>query len=221
MDYIQAMFFLLPGPGMKKSVQLSLLLAVLACLLVVLYLYKENVQVFLKAHSGDADAQSSLGTLYYKAGDLPAAAGWYKKAAEQSHTDARYNLGVIYQNGGEGLPKDEKEAALWYEKAAKQGHILAQYNFGLMYAKGQHVPQSFTLAFSWFEQAAMHGLAEAQYTVGEMYEFGDGPGIDLVEAYKWFALAKATDRLAALETKMIPDQIVEAQKRVAAWKPVK
>ena len=46
-----------------------------------------------------------------------AAAVWYKKAADQGHKDAQYNLGVCYQNG-QGVPRDKKRAADLFEQAA-------------------------------------------------------------------------------------------------------
>ena len=46
---------------------------------------------------------------------------WYRKAAEQNHAAAQYNLGVCYANG-QGVAKDEVEAVKWYRKAAEQNH---------------------------------------------------------------------------------------------------
>ena len=43
-----------------------------------------------------------------------------KKAAEQGHADAQYNLGLMYDYGG-GVPEDDAEAVRWYRKAAEQG----------------------------------------------------------------------------------------------------
>jgi len=35
---------------------------------------------------------------------------WYKKAAEQGHASAQYNLAVCYENGT-GVEKDEKKSS--------------------------------------------------------------------------------------------------------------
>lgn len=59
-----------------------------------------------------------------------------------------------------------------------------------------------------------------------MYEKGLGVPADDVQAYMWATLAaaqndpKATVRLSPLEKSMTPDQIAEAKRRVAEWKPV-
>jgi len=46
---------------------------------------------------------------------------WYKKAAEQGHPNAQFNLGVIYSKG-RGTDKDEKSSKEWYARAAEQGN---------------------------------------------------------------------------------------------------
>jgi TPR repeat protein len=50
---------------------------------------------------------------------------WYKKAAEQGHAVAQFNLGICYDNGN-GVKKDREEAARWFKKAADQGDVKAQ-----------------------------------------------------------------------------------------------
>src|SRR4029079_2561248 len=77
-----------------------------------------------KAEKGDADAQFTLGMMYYEGRSVPRdyveSARWFRKAAEQGHAIAQYALGAIYENG-RGFPKDTAEAARWYRKAADQG----------------------------------------------------------------------------------------------------
>jgi TPR repeat protein len=45
---------------------------------------------------------------------------WFRKAAEQGHAQAQYNLGWMYANG-QGVAQDHAEPAIWYRKAAEQG----------------------------------------------------------------------------------------------------
>ena len=47
----------------------------------------------------------------------------FKKAAEQGHADAQYNLGVIYLNG-HGVFKDYNQAKQYFEKAEAKGIAL-------------------------------------------------------------------------------------------------
>ena len=70
----------------------------------------------------------------------------------------------------------------------------------------------------------------AQYQLGQMYFTGSGVALDYVSAYVWFALAAGQaplidNRKALLEmrniaaARMKPEQVAEAARRVAAWKP--
>lgn len=53
------------------------------------------------------------------------AAKWYRKAAEQNHSDGLFNLGRAYENGI-GLSKDVGQARTNYQKAAAAGSRDAQ-----------------------------------------------------------------------------------------------
>jgi TPR repeat protein len=44
----------------------------------------------------------------------------YRKADEQGHAKAHYNLGVMYESG-RGIAKDDTQAVYWFRKAAEQG----------------------------------------------------------------------------------------------------
>ena len=90
--------------------------------------------------------------------DYAEAINWNRKAAEQGHADAQYNLGVMYYNG-EGVPLDYAEAARWYRLAAEQGHASAQNNLGFMYSKGQGVPQDYVQAHMWFKGCRLLAVA--------------------------------------------------------------
>jgi hypothetical protein len=52
--------------------------------------------------------------------DYPMAAEWLRKAAEQGHAIAQFNLGEVYANG-HGVPKDLTEAHAWYQVAVATG----------------------------------------------------------------------------------------------------
>jgi hypothetical protein len=64
------------------------------------------------------------------------AVNWYRKAAEQGHAQAQFNLGRRYRDG-ETLPQNAAEAVKWYRKAAAQGHAEAQFSLSLQYEKGE------------------------------------------------------------------------------------
>ena len=151
------------------------------------------------AEQGIADAQNTLGVMYYKGQGVPEddakAAKWYRKAATQGNAGAQYNLGVMYDNGL-GVPQDFAEAAKWLRKAAMQGYAFAQGDLGFMYEKGRGVPQDYVQAHMWYNLAASRLLP--------------GTKRDLA--------VKNRDLLAA---KMTPAQIAEAQRLAREWKPKK
>ena len=81
----------------------------------------------LAAQQGDADAQYSLGVMYYYGQGVPPdyarALKWYRLAAQQGNADAQVRLGVMYGTG-QGIPQDNVEAYKWValaKGAAKPG----------------------------------------------------------------------------------------------------
>ena len=80
---------------------------------------------------------------------------WWRKAAEQGHAYAQYNLGFTYATGS-GVQRNLREAAKWHRKAAEQGMLVAQYELGALYANGMGVPRDYVTAYAWFNIAAVN-----------------------------------------------------------------
>jgi uncharacterized protein len=158
-------------------------------------------------------------------GDYVEAAKWYRLAADQGHALAQYNLGLMHDNG-EGVPENDAEAVKWYRRAAAQGNAKAQHNLGIMYDKGEGVPENDAEAAKWYRRAADQGRAKAQGNLGRMYALGEGVPEDDVQAYMWLSLSAAQGDETAIANKdvmrklMTPEQIAQAQKLSAEWKPV-
>ena len=114
------------------------------------------------AKQGNAEAQVSLGNLYYNgkgvAQDYRQAAAWFQKAAEQGHANGQISLGNMYAIGL-GVTKDDRQAAAWFQKAAEQGYAEAQFSLGYQYAKGQGVAKDEQQAAAWLQKAAAQGHA--------------------------------------------------------------
>ena len=72
------------------------------------------------------------------------------KKAEAGDANEQCYLGLSYQQGEYGLPKDYSEAAKWYRKAAEQGHAGAQLYLGVYLC---NVKQEVVEAYKWFELA--------------------------------------------------------------------
>lgn len=183
------------------------------------------------AEQGDMDAQGHLGALYRRGvsvpENIPQAVVWFRKAAEQGSDGAQYNLGEMYKFG-EGVSRDVHQAAAWFLKAAEQGYAPAQSELAFLYANGEGVPKSDTLAAAWYRKAAEEGHEYSQIRLGSMYANGEGVPKDAVQAYMWFNLAAAASQedmiyaktqRDALEIKMTPAQVAEAQKLSREWRP--
>ncbi len=52
---------------------------------------------------------------------IPAAAAWYRKAAEQGNAEAQFQLGHLYEMGL-GVDHDYTQYRHWTRQAALQGH---------------------------------------------------------------------------------------------------
>ncbi|MBE7527656.1 MAG: sel1 repeat family protein [Burkholderiales bacterium] len=126
-----------------------------------------------EAEAGNADAQNSLGSMFFsgeaisrdaqgkvKDKDPEAAAGWFYRAAEQGHAGGQFNLALLYFSG-EGVEKDTAKAVELFTKSAEQGNIDAQNNLGVIYLMGEGVGQNTAQAIEWFEKAAAQGNEEA------------------------------------------------------------
>lgn len=96
-----------------------------------------------------------------------------QRLAEKGDAGARYNLGLMHEQGY-GVTPDVKKAAAWFEKAAEQGEANAQYRLGFLYFQGQGVPKDLQQAAGWYKRAAEQGNTQAQAALGNMYLVGEG-----------------------------------------------
>jgi TPR repeat protein len=116
----------------------------------------------------------------------------YQKLAEAGDSTAMGAIGTMYSLGGEGLPKDVRQAAQWHLKAAKAGNSASMQSVGLDYMDGDGVQQDYEEAFNWLKQAADAGQPVAMAALGSLYGYGKGVPKDMKQAEFW--LRKATTR---------------------------
>ena len=67
----------------------------------------------------------------HREGKVFEAAHLYRLAADQGNAAAQTALGVLYQHGSGGLPKDEYQAVRLFRLAADQGDADALSHLGL------------------------------------------------------------------------------------------
>jgi TPR repeat protein len=115
----------------------------------------------------------------------------YRVAAEGGDANGQVNLGRLYQNGLDGLPKDDREAMRLYKLAADQGSASGQAHLGVMYEQGRGgLPKDDREAARLYKLAAGKGNAQGQVDLGWLYEQGRG-GLpkDDREAARFYKLA--------------------------------
>jgi TPR repeat protein len=127
--------------------------------------------------------------------DESEAATWFRRAAEQNHAGAQYNLGAMHDHG-RGVAQNDHEAANWYRAAAARGHASAQYNVGLMFENGTGVPQNYVEAHKWL------ALAAARFP-DERADLRD----------------LALTRLAAIAAQMTAAEVLHAEQLARDWHP--
>ena len=83
--------------------------------------------------------------------------------ANAGNAQAENDLGVDYNEGQGGLPRNPAKAAYWYEKSAKQGYASAENNLALDYETGGGgLPKDLVKAAYWYRQcAAQNGVTGA------------------------------------------------------------
>ena len=103
----------------------------------------------------------------------------WRKAAEQGHAQAQYELGAYYfdmavelefegyvvpldDSGRAEIKRHYKLATEWWRKAAEQGHVDASYGLGLCYHNGNGVRRDLAEAERWYSKAAAQGHAKAK-----------------------------------------------------------
>lgn len=120
------------------------------------------------------------------------AAAYYKKAAGEPFRNgkAQMKLGIFYENGRGGLPKDIKTALSWYRKAAEKRIPEAVFRVGMAYKNGEdNEPVDYAKMVECFKIAAEAGHAEAQFNLGFSYENGIGVPINVNLARYWYGKA--------------------------------
>lgn len=122
------------------------------------------------AEQGDADAQFNLGQAYrFGKGvpvDLTLAEHWYRRAADQGHSQAEDNLGlVLFQNG------KQKDALPLIRQAADRGNARAQFVLGTILFNGDLAARDRAAAYAYTMRAANGGLQRAQLRLMEMERY--------------------------------------------------
>lgn len=152
---------------------------------------------FSGTSSSHPQAQYDQGRQLALAQRFKEAADWFRKAADQGHAVAQFDLGGFYLKG-HGLAQSDAQALRWWRKAAELGHVAAQMNVAQMIESGRGTKADVAEAFRWRMKAAESGDRDAQYLVAIHYLKGTGVEKDSARCAQW-ALKAAEQGLADAE----------------------
>ena len=160
-------------------------------------------QLYRHGQFGPEGAQYSLGQFSRHGRFIPEVAEedsdpvqWYRKAAEQGHKKAQYQLGLLYE-AGRGVTQNATQAVQWYRWAGQQGDPDAQYRLGDLYFFGSGLARSDVHATEWYRRAAEQGHDDAQCCLASLHLFGGGVAQDYTVAAKWYQEAAKQDHAVA------------------------
>jgi TPR repeat protein len=141
------------------------------------------------AKAGDANAQFKVA---FKINDLngrdvsdkekKTAFDWYRKAADQGHTEAEFLTGICYNyhQGVDWVEGDQVLAEKYLRKAAEKNHSMAQLKLAELVTTNDP-----TQAFNWLSKAAAQNNPRAIYNLSRMYINGDGVEKDDMKSVLW------------------------------------
>jgi hypothetical protein len=205
-----------------------LIFGLLICLLIVTiydYCLAEDIsknpnKLILSAQKGDPVSQFNLANHYLGGtGGLSRskekAVDWYKKAANQGHVGAQYQLGSFHTIGY-GVQRSNAEATKWFLKAGNQGHLDSQVLLGNYYYEGRYFvgPEykytsddqpNYAESMKWYKKASDQGHVESAFKIACIYKNGLGVAKNDAEATKWFQ--KAADRGHFYSKRILFDKI--------------
>lgn len=145
------------------------------------------------AEGGDVIAEWVLGCSILRGihfdRDISMGLSWLKKAADAGSPDAMNELGVIYEDGTDGVEANLEQGVQWYRRGAEAGSDDAMENLGVAYLSGNGVPCDVNEARKWLERAAENGSAFAECSLGSRFASGDFGEPDMDEAVKWWERA--------------------------------
>ena len=185
----------------------------------------------VRAAAGDVVAQFSLGAiLYYGGSDTAQAIEWFRKAAAQGYAPAEFQMGQLYDFGF-GVAQDDREALELVpqgrrarQRRRRSGRSATSTGRDAASPPTRRRPRAGTAA------PPTATISARNINSVEMYFDGTGVPRDYASAYLWFSLAAGQaplddNRKGLLElrniaaARMTPEQVAEAARRVAAWKP--
>ena len=113
----------------------------------------------------------------------------YRRAAELGDPEGMYNLGESYNDGREGLTKDEEQAIVWFQNAAEAGHGKAIKALAHIYEDKDEA-----MTVEWYRKGVELGHSCCMTNLGVAYSYGKyGLAKDKVKAVEWYRRSAEVD----------------------------
>ncbi|NTW87780.1 MAG: sel1 repeat family protein [Desulfobulbaceae bacterium] len=161
------------------------------------------------AGQGDPEAQTCLAGLYFYddengVGLMPdLGLAWYRKAIDQGHSPAMYNLAMMYQENV-GVDQDIPEAERLFFMAAERGDELSQRQLVNLFFTQNDFEHDNSVRSAFIARLESDRYVAAQYAMGSYYCYGLGVEQDYKKCIDWWSKATAQgDSLAPFMIGMI------------------
>lgn len=124
------------------------------------------------ANQGDIDSHFDIGQLCNELGDYANAIHHWQYASKNGHLRAQMNMGALFFNGLNGVPKIPEQAFFYWKMAADQDLADAQYKIAVMYFEGNGTDINYEQAAEYFKRAGDQCQTAAQRNLAVMYHKG-------------------------------------------------
>ena len=135
------------------------------------------------AEAGDAEAQYQFGNWLRREKQNGRAEYWTRKAADQMHRLAQFNMGCFVIDRGNGA-KDEAEAMHWFKLAADQGVHQAMKLYGRWLFDGKGVAPDRIQGAAWMFAGRERENEEQRYAFREKAGLSRNEMREMIEAVK-------------------------------------
>jgi len=110
-------------------------------------------------------------------------------------------LGLIYEHGGHGVPRDCASAIKWYERALNEAKATeAALGLGRIYYFGHGVPVDYARAHKYYALLENDNNPIALLMLGRIYEKGSGVPQDIDRALALYKRSTKTGNILARRT---------------------
>ena len=145
--------------------------------------------------AADHNVPQAFYDLYWveKNNNIKRALNYLKKAMDHNFSSAYIHMGKLYQEGINGVVRDENKAFEYYLKAYELGDNHACFWLGYCFEFGIGTNLNYDQAFRFYTMASTQGDPLACNSLGNLYESGHGCNRDLKKAFEYYKMAADYD----------------------------